>query len=149
MHESFWWLKKVPIIESLISNVSWVLANITPESSHCFWKGNRNSGCRLCITVCPSFWEDYYVLLSQSWNRIKKSKFESAKCIWWDRDWNHRQLLEWKVEKIPILSMGPAICSPTFVCTLSKERQIFKYLISTAHWDSHHKPPSILCERSF
>jgi hypothetical protein len=26
MHESFWWLKKVPTIESLISNVSWVLA---------------------------------------------------------------------------------------------------------------------------
>ncbi len=43
--------------------VSWVLANITSESSHCFRKGNRNSGRRLCIMVCPSFWEDYYVLI--------------------------------------------------------------------------------------
>jgi hypothetical protein len=39
------------------------LANITSESSHCFRKGNRNSGCRLCIMVCPSFWEDYYMLI--------------------------------------------------------------------------------------
>jgi hypothetical protein len=39
------------------------LANITSESSHCFQKGNRNSGCRLCIMVCPSFWEDYYMLI--------------------------------------------------------------------------------------
>jgi hypothetical protein len=30
-----------------------VLANITSESSHCFRKGNRNSGRRLCIMVCP------------------------------------------------------------------------------------------------
>ncbi len=22
-----------------------------------------NSGCRLCIMVCPSFWEDYYMLI--------------------------------------------------------------------------------------
>jgi hypothetical protein len=43
--------------------VSWVLANITSESSHCFRKGNRNSGRRLCIMVCPSFWEDYYMLI--------------------------------------------------------------------------------------
>ncbi len=33
------------------------------ESSHCFQKGNRNSGRRLCIMVCPSFWEDYYMLI--------------------------------------------------------------------------------------
>jgi len=46
-----------------ISDVSWVLANITSESSHCFWKSNRNSGRRLCIMVCPSFWEDYYMLI--------------------------------------------------------------------------------------
>ncbi len=51
------------LLTFLISNVSWVLANITSESSHCFWKGNRNSGCRLCIMVCPSFWEDYYMLI--------------------------------------------------------------------------------------
>jgi hypothetical protein len=37
--------------------------NITSESSHCFRKGNRNSGRRLCIMVCPSFWEDYYMLI--------------------------------------------------------------------------------------
>ncbi len=43
--------------------MSRVLANITSESSHCFWKGNRNSGCRLCIMVCPSFWADYYMLI--------------------------------------------------------------------------------------
>jgi hypothetical protein len=36
--------------------------------------------------------------------------------------------------------MGPTIRSPTFVCTLSKERQIFKYLILTAQWDSHPQP---------
>jgi hypothetical protein len=42
---------------------SWVLANITSESSHCFQKGNRNSGHRLCMMVCPSFWEDYYMLI--------------------------------------------------------------------------------------
>ncbi len=42
---------------------SWVLANITSESSHCFQKGNRNSGRRLCRMVCPSFWEDYYMLI--------------------------------------------------------------------------------------
>jgi len=124
MHESFWWLKKVPIIESLISNVSWVLTNIMSESSPCFWKENTNSGCRLCIIVCSSFWEDYYMLISKCWNRITKSKFESAKCDWRDRDWNHRQCFDWKVQKIPILSMGPTIRSPTFVCTLSNERQI-------------------------
>jgi len=33
------------------------------ESSHCFQKGNRNSGGRLCIMVCPSFWADYYMLI--------------------------------------------------------------------------------------
>ncbi len=26
-------------------------------------KGNRNSGRRLCIMVCPSFWEGYYMLI--------------------------------------------------------------------------------------
>jgi hypothetical protein len=47
-----------------ISNVFWMLANITFESSHCFWKGNRNSKRWLCIMVCPSFWEDLlYVYL--------------------------------------------------------------------------------------
>jgi hypothetical protein len=51
------------LLTFLISNVSWVLANITSESSHCFRKGNRNSGRRLCIMVCPSFWEDYYMLI--------------------------------------------------------------------------------------
>jgi hypothetical protein len=51
------------LLTFLISNVSWVLANITSESSHCFRKGNRNSGHRLCIMVCPSFWEDYYMLI--------------------------------------------------------------------------------------
>jgi hypothetical protein len=40
-----------------------VLANITFESSHCFRKGNRNSGHKLCIMVCPSFWADYYILI--------------------------------------------------------------------------------------
>ncbi len=40
-----------------------VVANITSESSHCFRKGNRNSGRRLCIMVCPSFWGDYYILI--------------------------------------------------------------------------------------
>ncbi len=43
------------LLTSFIRNVSWVLANITSESSHCFCKGNRNSGCRLCIMVIP-FW---------------------------------------------------------------------------------------------
>jgi hypothetical protein len=33
------------------------------ESSHCFQKGNRNSGHRLCIMVSPSFWEDHYILI--------------------------------------------------------------------------------------
>jgi hypothetical protein len=51
------------LLTFLISNVSWVLANITSESSHCFWKGNRNLGHRLCIMVCSSFWEDYYMLI--------------------------------------------------------------------------------------
>ncbi len=51
------------LLSFLISNVSWVLANITSESSHCFRKGNRNSGHRLCIMGCPSFWEDYYMLI--------------------------------------------------------------------------------------
>jgi hypothetical protein len=41
----------------------WIIYNLTSESSHCFWKGNRNSGRRLCIMVCPSFWEDYYMLI--------------------------------------------------------------------------------------
>jgi hypothetical protein len=31
--------------------------------SHCFLKGNKNSGRRLCIMVCPSFWEDYYMFI--------------------------------------------------------------------------------------
>jgi hypothetical protein len=47
----------------LINNVSWVLANITSKSSHCFQKGNKNSRQRLCMMVCPSFWEDYYMLI--------------------------------------------------------------------------------------
>ncbi len=51
------------LLTFFISNVSWVLANITSESSHCFRKGNRNSGRRLCIMVCPSSWEDYYMLI--------------------------------------------------------------------------------------
>ncbi len=42
------------LLTFLISNFSWVLANITSESSHCFWKGNRNSGRRLCIMVMNS-----------------------------------------------------------------------------------------------
>jgi hypothetical protein len=49
------------LLTFLIRNVSWVLANIM--SSHCFRKGNRNSGHRLCIIVCPSFWADYYLLI--------------------------------------------------------------------------------------
>ncbi len=53
----------ISVFYDVFSNVSWVLANITSESSHCFWKGNRNSGRRLCIMVCPSFWEDYYMLI--------------------------------------------------------------------------------------
>jgi hypothetical protein len=40
-----------------------VLANITSESSHCFQKGNRNTGHRLCIMLCPSFWAGYYMLI--------------------------------------------------------------------------------------
>jgi hypothetical protein len=44
-------------------DVSWVLANITSESSHCFRKGKRNSGHRLCIMVCPSLWEYCYMLI--------------------------------------------------------------------------------------
>ncbi len=51
------------LLTFLISNVSWVLANITFESSHCFRKGNKNSRHILCIMVCPSFWEDYYMLI--------------------------------------------------------------------------------------
>jgi hypothetical protein len=67
-NESFFLQKLVAawmriLLTFLISNVSWVLANITSESSHCFQKGNRNSGCRLCIMVGPSFWEDYYMLI--------------------------------------------------------------------------------------
>jgi hypothetical protein len=51
------------LLTFLISNVSWVLANITSKSSHYFRKGNRNSGRTLCIMVCPSLWEDYYMLI--------------------------------------------------------------------------------------
>ncbi len=51
------------LLTFLISNVSWVLTNITSESSHCFRKGNKNSRRKLCIMVCPSFWEDYYMLI--------------------------------------------------------------------------------------
>jgi len=40
-----------------------VLTNITSKSSHCFWKCNRNSRHKLCIMVCPSSWEDYYMLI--------------------------------------------------------------------------------------
>ncbi len=50
-------------LEAIVNSVSWVLANIATESSHCFRKGNRNSGHRLFIMVCPSFWEDYYILI--------------------------------------------------------------------------------------
>jgi hypothetical protein len=49
----------------------WIIYNITSESSHCFRKGNRNSGRRLCIMVCPSFWEDYYMLIyTHCWERM-------------------------------------------------------------------------------
>ncbi len=51
------------LLTFFISNVSWVLANITSESSYCFQKGNRNSGHRLSEMVCPSFWEGYYMLI--------------------------------------------------------------------------------------
>ncbi len=40
-----------------------LLDYIMSECSHCFQKGNRNSGRRLCIMVRPSFWEDYYMLI--------------------------------------------------------------------------------------
>jgi hypothetical protein len=53
---------KFNVYRGNISTEVW-LANIMSESSHCFWKGNRNSGHRLCIMVCPSFWEDYYMLI--------------------------------------------------------------------------------------
>ncbi len=52
----------LPSVDSLFDTFV-KLANITSESSHCFRKGNRNSGHRLCIMVCPSFWEDYYMLI--------------------------------------------------------------------------------------
>ncbi len=54
-----------PLFKEILTNylTSWVLAKITSESSHCFWKGNRNWGRRLCIMVCPSFWADYYMLI--------------------------------------------------------------------------------------
>ncbi len=46
----------------LISYVSWVLASqIMSRSSHCIWKWDRNSGCRLCIMVCPKFLVDYFM----------------------------------------------------------------------------------------
>jgi len=37
------------------SAVSWVVANILTDSFCCFWKCDRNSGCRICIMVCPNF----------------------------------------------------------------------------------------------
>ncbi len=46
----------------LISYVSWVLASqIMSQSSHCVWKWDGNSGCRLCIMVCPKFLVDYFM----------------------------------------------------------------------------------------
>ncbi len=51
------------LLTFFISDVSGVLANIMSESSHCFRKGNIYSGHRLCILVCPRFWEDYYMLI--------------------------------------------------------------------------------------
>jgi hypothetical protein len=55
-HTSSWYLQDMTMYIS-----SKVLLII--ESSHCFRKGNRNSGRRLCIMVCPSSWEDYYMLI--------------------------------------------------------------------------------------
>jgi hypothetical protein len=67
--QAWWfWHHTVLIVSCTILHSYWpahlvVLANIISESSHCFRKGNRNPGHRLCIMVCPSFWEDYYMLI--------------------------------------------------------------------------------------
>lgn len=43
LHASFW------VVYTIVA--SWVLANIMTESSHLFWKCNKNLGCRVHIIV--------------------------------------------------------------------------------------------------
>jgi hypothetical protein len=60
------------LLPFLISNMSWVLADImrSPVAS-----GNafRNSGHRLCIMFCPRFWADYWKLIAIHCQELTKS----------------------------------------------------------------------------
>ncbi len=59
------------LLNFFMSSVSWMLANVmTKSSSCCFWKCNRNSAHRSCITVCPdSGWSITYLStpIIESW----------------------------------------------------------------------------------
>jgi hypothetical protein len=46
------------------SYVSWLVGNSMIESSRCFQKCSRSSGCRFCIRVCLKSWVDCYTLIS-------------------------------------------------------------------------------------
>lgn len=38
-----------------MSYVTWLLINIMTESSYCFCRCYRNSGCRFCMIICPDY----------------------------------------------------------------------------------------------
>jgi hypothetical protein len=61
------------LLTFFISWLSWGLANIMTESSCCFWKGNRSSGRRFCIIVCPTFWADHSIFFYTHHQELAKS----------------------------------------------------------------------------
>jgi hypothetical protein len=74
----------------LICYISWVLANIMTESSCCFWKCDRNSGCRFCIMVHPDLGR---LLYTQSTPTIRSwwsqwVVMAACHCYLWCRWWS-------------------------------------------------------------
>jgi len=61
------------LLTFFISCLSWGLANIVTESSCCFWKGNRSSGHRFCIILCPTFWADHSIFFYTHHQELAKS----------------------------------------------------------------------------
>ncbi len=53
--------------------LSWVVANIRTESSCCFQKCDRKSGCRFSRMVCPKVWADYCIVIHTHCQELMKS----------------------------------------------------------------------------
>jgi hypothetical protein len=78
-------------VDFFISYVSWVLANIMTDSSCCFWKLDRNSGCRFCRMVCLKSWADFYTLIYTPLSGAEEAQWvvrPAHHCFLWWRWWS-------------------------------------------------------------